>query len=149
MEKICLDCDVSFDASGVRCPECKRLRKNEKARIAAINRKHQNRVRLWNYLKEHPCVDCGEADFLILQFDHKDRTLKVLDIKDSLDFSWAKLEKEINKCEVRCPNCHARRTKVQMNHWYPEYNVAIVDPFGIWDTDISKLPDDYVLILKN
>lgn len=144
-----MDCDSKFESPGKRprCSECKRIWGNEVRRKAAINRKHTNRVRLWNYLKANPCVDCGEDDYLILQFDHRDQDLKVFGIKDSLDFSWERLKSEIEKCDVRCPNCHARRTKVQLNHWYPDYNVVIHDPYACMGL-AGELPKDWVLILK-
>jgi len=58
-------------------------------------------------LLNHPCVDCGESNPIVLDFDHIDKTNK-----KSLTFltrsmcSLKTLEKEINKCEVRCANCH-------------------------------------------
>jgi hypothetical protein len=61
------------------------------------------------YLASHPCIDCGETDALVLEFDHlRD---KRFDISRALpDRSWASILAEIAKCEVVCANCHRRRT---------------------------------------
>ena len=68
------------------------------------------------YLLDHPCVDCGEANPLVLQFDH-------LHSKKA-NVSWMKtnarrenVEKEIQKCEVRCANCHSIKTAKQRKTW--------------------------------
>jgi hypothetical protein len=66
------------------------------------------------YLRVHPCVDCGESDPLVLEFDHKDgvdklETIAFLRARGSRD----ELVAEIEKCEVRCSNCHQRRTAKQ------------------------------------
>ena len=64
---------------------------------------------LLEYFKSNPCVDCGEADPLVLEFDHlKD---KRFDIGAGLpDRNWEKLLEEMEKCDVVCANCHRRRT---------------------------------------
>ncbi len=64
---------------------------------------------LFGYFRDHPCVDCGETDPLVLDFDHLgDKLFNVTHgIKDR---SWEALLAEIAKCEVRCANCHRRRT---------------------------------------
>ncbi|MEY2474261.1 MAG: hypothetical protein QOK28_3590 [Actinomycetota bacterium] len=61
------------------------------------------------YLSTHPCVDCGEADPLVLEFDHR-RDKEFTIGRDWINRSWADVLAEIEKCEVRCANCHRRRT---------------------------------------
>jgi hypothetical protein len=67
---------------------------------------------LWliEYFKEHPCVDCGEADPVVLDFDHV-RGEKLFDVGPAVySRNWASILEEIGKCEVVCANCHRRRT---------------------------------------
>src|SRR5918994_1473435 len=67
---------------------------------------------LIEFFRTHPCVDCGESDPLVLEFDQ--RRDKSFDIARGLrDRSWADLLPEMAKCDVICANCHRRRTAVQ------------------------------------
>ncbi|MGH2472088.1 MAG: hypothetical protein ACRDG6_06765 [Candidatus Limnocylindria bacterium] len=67
-------------------------------------------ARIDSYLEEHPCVDCGESNLIVLDFDHlRDKTDDVADMV-ALGRPWSEIESEIAKCQVRCANCHARRT---------------------------------------
>jgi len=66
------------------------------------------------YLLAHTCVDCGESDPLVLEFDHRDGVDKL----ETIAFLRARgrrdeLLAEIEKCDVRCSNCHQRRTAKQ------------------------------------
>ncbi len=71
---------------------------------------------VFNYLREHPCVDCGETNILVLEFDHV-RGEKQYDIGTMIhgNSSLKKLEEEIAKCEVRCASCHRIKTALQEN----------------------------------
>jgi hypothetical protein len=70
------------------------------------------------YLTGHPCIDCGEADPFVLEFDHV-KGPKRRNICDIVSMGWslATLEDEIAKCVVRCANCHRRKTAHQFK-WF-------------------------------
>ena len=83
--------------------------------VAQINgRRVMNRIEILRYLSAHPCVDCGEADLVVLEFDHLDPKDKIKPVgRLAMTKRWATVRREIDKCEVRCVNCHRRRTAVQ------------------------------------
>ena len=62
------------------------------------------------YLSAHPCVDCGEDDIVVLDFDHV-RGKKLFTMGGGISRSMANIKREIRKCEVRCRNCHRRETR--------------------------------------
>ena len=64
---------------------------------------------LMAYFDDHPCVDCGETDPIVLEFDHLGD--KKFGIADGIrNRNWDDVLNEIAKCEVVCANCHRRRT---------------------------------------
>lgn len=81
--------------------------------LSARARKRRNNWRLAGMIKiASGCIDCGYAAHAeALQFDHIDNNKKasVSNLVRS-DYSWATIMTEINKCEVRCANCHAVKT---------------------------------------
>lgn len=72
-----------------------------------------------NYLQTHSCLDCGESDILVLEFDHKDRSEKFENVSIILKrkLSFEKLVAEIKKCDIRCANCHRKKTAIENNNW--------------------------------
>lgn len=72
-------------------------------------RRIESKAFLVTYLRAHPCVDCGMGDIRVLDFDHRPGTRKRKDVMAMVKegFSTAKLQQEIEKCDVRCRNCHA------------------------------------------
>jgi len=63
------------------------------------------------------CTDCGEKDPIVLEFDHKEPAHKELDVSRLIGKSIKRLQKEIDKCEVVCANCHKRRTAKMFGSW--------------------------------
>lgn len=75
---------------------------------------------VWNYLLDNPCVDCGESDPIVLEFDHlhsKEFTIGNYIHKGG---NLERLKDEIAKCDVRCANCHRRITAARGSHWRHE-----------------------------
>lgn len=69
------------------------------------------------YLLEHPCVDCGEKDIVVLDFDHISEKKPTINYMLARAFSIKKIDEEIKKCEVRCANCHQRKTALQLGFY--------------------------------
>jgi hypothetical protein len=83
------------------------------AKAKEYSREARNRTRalITKYLKTHPCVDCGETNIIVLEFDHVTGT-KHFNISDAArnGIGPKRLKDEIAKCEVRCANCHRKKT---------------------------------------
>lgn len=119
-------------ATGKRCNiclECQRVyvRKHYQKKKADYKarakrnrdaRRNENRRKVVEYLQSHPCVDCNEKDPVVLTFDHV-RGKKLTEVSKLLFWAkWETVEKEIAKCDVRCANCHMRRTAKQLGWHY-------------------------------
>ena len=81
---------------------------------ARTRRVTEERTRLIiDYLRRHPCVDCGIDDVVVLEFDHlRDKRFHISEgIRGNR--SLGALLDEMAKCEVVCANCHRRRTAVR------------------------------------
>lgn len=97
----CRTCQSSYYAE--RSAHHKTLVAKNSAVYSARNRAFVN-----EYLLQHPCVDCGETDVLVLEFDHiRDKRANVSSLRSC---GLEQLIAEIAKCEVRCVNCHRRKT---------------------------------------
>lgn len=56
------------------------------------------------------CVDCGDSRLIVLEFDHVEKkNANVVELARRGCALW-RLEAEVSRCEVRCVNCHRRRT---------------------------------------
>lgn len=89
----------------------------EKVYLDNLSKRLRNYEFIYQYLSNHPCVDCGESDIVVLDFDHlRDKRMGVSALMHR-GASIASLEKEISKCEVVCANCHRRRT-AKTGNWY-------------------------------
>jgi aerobic-type carbon monoxide dehydrogenase small subunit (CoxS/CutS family) len=65
------------------------------------------------------CIDCGYAEHAqALQFDH---------ISDNKKASVSTILEEINKCEIRCANCHAVMTAYRKTQYGNYSSVSLSD----------------------
>lgn len=79
--------------------------------------REQNAQKVFEYLSGHPCVECGESDPIVLEFDHRSGVEKVECVSMLvLNSSWARVEAEIQKCDVLCANCHRRKSAAEFNY---------------------------------
>lgn len=127
--KHCKKCDTtkplsSFNKKGPglqsMCKDCNALNlradyaKNREAHMAR-NLATRKRKREWiRGQKDVPCMDCGNRyPYYVMQFDHRDPTLKSFTLAKFDACSWKSLKNEVAKCDVVCANCHAIRTHLQ------------------------------------
>ncbi len=69
-----------------------------------------------DYLSDKSCIDCGNKDKRVLEFDHLYG--KSFNISEKVGMVPLKtLMKEISKCEIVCANCHKIRTSDSQG-WY-------------------------------
>ena len=114
----------------VQCRECTRAlikahydKNREYYLDKADKRNSKIKLEVLSYINQHlmenPCIDCGESDLAVLEFDHvgKKPKFKAMSSLIRLGFPLDKIKEEINKCEVRCANCHRRKTYKQFGHF--------------------------------
>jgi hypothetical protein len=93
----------------------------DKARLYEAQKRHRIKIRakLLEFLLEKCCVDCGEKDPVVLDFDHRDGRTKFKIIGKMLSghYSWKSVHSEIQKCDIRCANCHRRKTYREQKSW--------------------------------
>ena len=84
----------------------------DRGRAAAVKKKRQDETTEWmRAIKAHTgCMDCGyNSHPVALQFDHVNND-KEFTIGSRSSASRVRLQKEMDKCEVVCANCHHIRT---------------------------------------
>lgn len=105
------------------CRECNRARarryyrENREKHLRIIvertaQAKRRARELAGEYLLTHPCADCGEDDIRVLDFDHRPDSGKTGNVMLLVNngYSLERIRAEIERCDVRCRNCHARVT---------------------------------------
>lgn len=109
----CIDCKKEYDRKW--WAKNKKRRSEIKRKQSKINYE-RNKKHIVSYLKNNPCVDCGEDNFIVLEFDHV-RGKKLFNLGTNCIYSIKKINEEIEKCDVRCANCHRIKTAIQFG-WY-------------------------------
>lgn len=112
-------CKAKKDGTLYWCRECKRARE----KISRTKRKTLLRS-LVRLIKKNigKCMDCKKTyPYYVMDFDHRDQTIKVSSISDIIGTPGltnikkiiVKLLEEIAKCDLVCANCHRERTHKQ------------------------------------
>ena len=84
---------------------------NARKRDRLKKHRARNRRFIEEHLLSHPCVDCGLLDPLVMEFDHvRGRKRSAVSTLVGQAASITVIQTEIEKCVVRCANCHRRRT---------------------------------------
>jgi len=113
----CNDCRKEYRNTYYK-DNVKKIKKQDN--LTRVERLNRNRQHVWDYYKSHPCVDCGESDPIVLQFDHiSDDKFKNVSNLVGGRYSLDTINEEISKCDVRCANCHIRKTSIDQN-WYKD-----------------------------
>ena len=136
-EKIIDEFNFKIKALGVRhhqCKECTRLfvknhYNSNKSYYLKKTQKRNSKIKseVHDYLKQYflknPCIDCGESDITVLEFDHTGKIPKFKAVSSLMRYGFplSKIKEEINRCEVRCANCHRRKTAKEFK-WFKSNN---------------------------
>ena len=122
LQGVCKDCGKIKSKDYYR-----RNTERHKKKCAKINQRARARNREFTYkfLLEHPCVDCGQTNPLVLQFDHV-RGIKTRAVANLVGRACSinRITEEIEKCDVRCANCHSTKTLLGISDfWKSAYEV--------------------------
>lgn len=111
-----------YDRLAAYCIPCEKLHqrkwyeRNKKHAIAKASKRNKVQRRILidvciSHLLNHPCVDCGETDIRVLDFDHVRGKKKFsICVLQQRSVAVATLLLEIEKCVIRCANCHRKKT---------------------------------------
>lgn len=113
-QSYCRKCDKQLQKLSYKKHHARRLEETKKSNLRC---RKELLDKLWAYLLEHSCVDCPENDPVVLEFDHIGEKTKTVSQLIKRRCSWETLLLEIEKCEVRCANCHKRKTAKTFKWW--------------------------------
>lgn len=109
------------------CKTCSRARRKAYWANGENKKKTKDRARarhkelaeaIYQLLCEKHCVDCGEQNPVLLEFDHV-KGQKTASISRMIchGFGIERIKEEIDKCVVRCVKCHRLKTAKDFG-WY-------------------------------
>lgn len=116
---------------GIRHPTCRECHKgyrknwyekNKDTHLKNVKRRKKKVIQtakeyVWDYLSNHPCVECGQDNPVVLEFDHLEDKSKSISLLVGQGYSIKTIKKEIAKCQVLCANCHRKKTAKDLG-WY-------------------------------
>lgn len=121
----------------VVCCNCHRrrtyLRRGTTRTVQSAERIKDWRIRrnlewLYNVLSRAECEDCGIRDALVLEFDHQGLKRKGVMTMAWEGYGQNTIEHEMGKCDIRCANCHRRKTHAERNTYRHRASTASEAP---------------------
>lgn len=111
---VCKYCNKRFPSSffGVAKTTATKVYRRQKCRKCYYETKKKLRGTryswLENYKKSSSCLKCGNGDFRVLDFHHKEKHLKTFTLANAVadGMNIDKIKTEISKCVILCANCH-------------------------------------------
>jgi hypothetical protein len=114
------------------CVKCHRRRtalrsstwRTDPAHVELIDRplRRRNLRFVLDHLRTATCCDCKETDLVVLDFDHVGPKRCGVTVMALNEHSIASLEQEIAACQIRCANCHRRRT-IRHQPWHLRHHL--------------------------
>jgi intein-encoded DNA endonuclease-like protein len=114
---VCRSCQKKVAATWYRSNKQTHLKK-----VRCNTERHKERAcaYLGEVLRSSACVDCGEDDPLVLEFDHiEDKDTTISEMRRT-GYSVSRIKKELEKCQIRCANCHRRGHFLESGNWRTE-----------------------------
>jgi len=115
LSSYCKSCQSEYCKSHYRRNAAKH---NRRRYFNQKNYRLRNARLLREYLADKACLDCGEKDLRVLEFDHVrgEKRANVTELCGA-GVSWRRIAAEIAKCDIRCANCHRRKTVRERGWW--------------------------------
>ena len=108
----CKECMLAYGRGWYHVNKDRHIKNVAKRNKRVFKEMHQF---VYKYLDSHPCIDCGETNPIVLDFDHVLGD-KIANVSAMIrNRGWAVLKAEMAKCAVRCSNCHRRKTFKELN----------------------------------
>lgn len=87
----------------------------EKTQNRTRDKRNKIRAYIQDYKQSHSCKDCGENyPYWMMDFDHLgDKEFNIGSFQSKIS-TIEMVQKEIEKCDVVCANCHRNRTHLRL-----------------------------------
>ncbi len=109
LQTFCRSCKKQWDAAYYQANKTKCLARTQTSKTKRLEW-------LAEYKATLKCKECGESHVSCLDFHHRDKDTKVESIANLIQrASVERIQKEIDKCDVLCANCH-RKLHYQEKH---------------------------------
>ena len=118
---------------------CKISNRKRGKQVSAVNTKKRDKLRAYIISKKTgiPCADCGRIyPHYVMDHDHARGVKKgLISLAASRHWSLARLDEELEKCDLVCANCHRIRTHKRLGACGPAEKTVGYEP-----TDLGAHP---------